>query len=126
MHNSATFTQSCLKQGKVTFNLRNIEYLFIVYKLPKSSQDLNTVFTLKDCSLWAVKLTKNAEPDKYSYSTYGIGFDSRSVFTILNSYGKKVIIFGIDNSSLVHVDNEKNYILDIGEGLRYQDMIPGR
>ena len=28
----------------------------------------------------AVKLTKNADKDKYKYSGYGIGFDSRSEF----------------------------------------------
>ena len=30
----------------------------------------------------AVKLTKNADPDKYSYSGYGIGFNSCSLFSI--------------------------------------------
>ena len=31
----------------------------------------------------SVKTTKNADPDKYSYSGYGIGFDSRSHFILI-------------------------------------------
>ena len=55
----------------------------------------------------AVKLTKNANPNKYSYSGYGIGFDSRSLFSIANfDWDKSVIIFGVDVSSSVH-DNKK-------------------
>ena len=41
-----------------------------------------TYFILKNCLLRSVKLTKNADPDKYSYSRYGIGFDSRSYFSL--------------------------------------------
>ena len=56
--------------------------LFIVYKLDTWSQDLNGHFTLKDCLFGSVKITKNADSDKYSYSRYEIGFDSRSHFWI--------------------------------------------
>ena len=42
--------------------------------------------TLEDCLSGAVKLTKNANPNIYSYSEYGIGFDSRSLFSIPNFY----------------------------------------
>ena len=35
-------------------------------------------FYIVDCLLGSVKLTKNAYLDKYKYSDYGIGFDSRS------------------------------------------------
>ena len=39
----------------------------------------------------AVKLAKNVDPDKYSYSGYGIGFDSSSFFSIPNfDWGKNV------------------------------------
>ena len=43
--------------------------------------DLNTDFTLNNCLFGSVKLTKNAEPDKFGYSGYGIGFDSHSEFS---------------------------------------------
>ena len=65
-----------------------------------------------------MKLTKNADPDKYKYSGYGIGFDSRSAFSLLDgSMGKTVIIFGVDMSSSVHIDNKGKDVLILGEGL---------
>ena len=65
----------------------------------------------------AVKLTKYADPDKYKYSGYGIGFDSHSEFSLLDgSIGKNVIIFGVDMSSSVHIDNKKKDILILGKG----------
>lgn len=36
---------------------------------------LNTKLKLGDCLFRAVKLTKNADPNKYEYSNYVIGFD---------------------------------------------------
>ena len=41
------------------------------------SQDINTDFTFKNCLFGSVTLTKNADPDKYKYSGYEIGFDLR-------------------------------------------------
>ena len=32
---------------------------------------MNTYFTLNNCLFGSVKLTKNADPDKYKYSHYG-------------------------------------------------------
>ena len=37
---------------------------------------LNTKLTLYNCLFGAVKLTKNADSDKYRYSSYDIGFDA--------------------------------------------------
>ena len=54
-------------------------------------EDLNTDFTLGNCLFRAVKLTKNADPDKYKYIGYGIGFDSRSEYSWTDrSVGKKM------------------------------------
>ena len=51
---------------------------------------LNTTFTLGNRSFGAVKLTKNADPDKYCYSGYGIQFDACSHFSYQNGkWGKK-------------------------------------
>ena len=55
----------------------------------------------------SVKLAKNADLDKYIYSGYGIGFDSRSELSISDgSVGKNVITFGFDINSSVHIDNK--------------------
>ena len=56
----------------------------------------------------AVKSTKNADPEKYEYGGYGIRFDARSQFSWADdSWCKNLVIFGVDNSSSVHVDNKK-------------------
>ena len=80
------------------------------------SKDLNIDFMLDNCLFGAVKLTKNADPDKYGDSGYGIGFDACSQFSLLDcSWGKNVIIFGVDNSFFVYVHNKKKNILVLGE-----------
>ena len=65
----------------------------------------------------AVKLTKNAVPDKYKCSGYGIGVDSRSEVSLPDGcMSKDAIIFGVDMSSSVHIDNKKIYFLILGKG----------
>ena len=84
--------------------------LYFCYTLDRQSRDLDTDFTLGNSLFGSVKLTKSA--DKYKYSDYGIGFDSRSQFSFTNgSMGENVIIFGADMSSYVHVDNKGKNIL---------------
>ena len=97
-----------LKQDNVSFLHKSVVYLYISYKLDIWSRDLNTDFTLGNCFLRAVKLTKNADLDKYGYSGYGIEFDSCSQFSWSDgSLVKYIIIFGADMSSSVQVDNKK-------------------
>ena len=40
----------------------------------------------------------------YTYSGYAIGFD-RKEFSVSNGFGRNCIIFGVDMSSSVHIDN---------------------
>ena len=62
----------------------------------------------------AVKCTKNADVDKYKYFVYGIGFDGKGVFSHrTGGFGNNSIIFGVDVSPSVHIDNKKdNFILE--------------
>ena len=65
----------------------------------------------------AAKLAKNANLNKYSYSRYGIGFDSCSLFSIPNfDWGKTAITFGVDMSSSVHANNKDKNIVTLGKG----------
>ena len=65
----------------------------------------------------AVRLTKNADIDKYGYSGYGIGFDRRGSFSFPSGgFGQNVLIFGVDMSSSAHIDNKKKDILVLGIG----------
>ena len=54
-------------------------------------------------------MTKNADIDKYQYLGYGIGFD-RSFSFPGGRFGSIVIIFRVDMSSSVHVDNKKGHL----------------
>ena len=79
----------------------------------------------------AVRLTKNADNDKYQYSGYGIGFERKGSFSFPGSgFGQNVIIFGVDMSSSVHVDNKGKDILILGKGptqeLREQSLTAGK
>ena len=60
-------------------------------------------------------MTKSADIGEYKYSGYSIGFDREGPFSFGNGFGRNCIIFGIDMSSSVHVDNNKRYILILGE-----------
>ena len=77
-----------------------------------------TIIKFWYCFIVGVKLAKNTDPDKYVYTGYGTGFDSSSKVSLPDdSVGKNVIIFGVDMSSSVHIDNKKKNILVFGEGL---------
>ena len=111
-----TFKGICLKQKSVSFLHKNVVNLCISYTLDKWSKDLETYFTLGNCLFGAVKLTKNADPDKYEYNGYGIRLDSRSKFSWLDESNGKKFIFGVDHSSSVHIDKRNKDISILGEG----------
>ena len=109
------FNGSCLKQDKVTFNHGKIVNIYIVYELRMFR--VESFFTLENCLFGAVSLIKNADIDKCKYSGYGIGFDRLGTFSYPGiGSGKKVIIFGVDMNSSVHVDNKGKDILILGKG----------
>ena len=97
------------KINKVSFTYWNVVNLCIFCKLEIWPRDLKADCTLKYCLFGALKLTKIADPDKYSNSGYGIGFSSQLPFLTSNfDFGKTVIIYGAENSSSTHLDNKKN------------------
>ena len=64
--------------------------------------------TLENCLFGAVTLTKHVNIDRYGYSGYGIGFDRKGSFSFSGrGYGQNVVIFGVDMSSSLHIDNKK-------------------
>ena len=110
------FNGSCLKQDKITFNHGKIVNMYIVYDL-QSTLYYDADITLENCLFGAVKITKNADVSKYKYFGYGIGFDGKGAFLHPSgSFGNNAIIFGVDISFSVHVDNKKKDILIFGEG----------
>ena len=103
----AKFTGSCLKQYSSHYKHKTIVNIYIFYELGASISNDNDP-TLKNCLCGAVTLTKNADIDKYKYSSYGIGFDRRSAFSFPGGgFSWNVLIFGADMSSSAHIDNKK-------------------
>ena len=94
---------------------RNVVNIYIVYEITSDYKDINYPI-LENCLFESVKLTKNADIDKYMYFGYGIGFDRQSSFSIGNETAKNVIIFGVDMSSSSKIDNRKKEILILGKG----------
>ena len=74
------FTESCLKQPKITYTHKKVVNIYIVYKLGASASHIDDP-TLKNCLFGAITLTKTADTDKYVYSGCGIGFDRRGNFS---------------------------------------------
>ena len=67
----------------------------------------------------ATNIIKNSDKEKWVYSGYRIAFDGKSSWNFCNEFARKVIIFGVDNSSSSHTDNPKNNFLILGEGKTY-------
>ena len=92
--------------------------IYIVYKT--SPKTINSNFVFKNCLFGAIKITNNtnSETDKWQYSGYGIGFDSKGQFTHPDGGdGKNVIIFGADMSNSSHKTNKTQSVLVLGHGL---------
>ena len=92
------FNESILNRFPPAILHGKIVNIYIVYEITSNYNDSNYP-TLENCSFGSVKLTKNADIDKYKYFGYGMGFDRKASFSIGNEIGKKVIIFGVDMSS---------------------------
>ena len=66
--------------------------------------------------VWCVvTLVINADIDRCKYSGYVIGLDRRGTFSVVNGFGRNVIIFGVDMGPSVYVDSKKKDILILGE-----------
>ena len=104
-----TFDGGCLKQDPGSLFHGGIVNVYIVYEMCKHI-NISDYRTLENCLFGTVKLTKNAEIDKYGYSGYGIGFDRCVSFSFPGAgLGKNMIIFGVDMSSSTKIDNRKNF-----------------
>ena len=109
------FNGSILNRFPPTILYGNIVNIYIIYEITSNYSDINYP-TLENCLFGSVKLTKNADIDKYGYSGYGIGFDRETSFSFGNETGKNVTIFGVDMRSSSKIDNRKKDIFILGKG----------
>ena len=99
------FNGSYLKPARGSFAPSKTINLYITFQVKSWSFYVGNGFILRN-SLFAVKSTKNADPEKYSYSGHDIWFDERKSFSLPNdTFWKNVIIFGADMSSSGHAHN---------------------
>ena len=104
------FNGTILRQPEMSYTHGTTVNIYIVYELGTFSSHTDDP-TLQNCLFGAVMLTKNADIDKYGYSGYGIGFDRKSSFSFPDGgFGQNIIIFGVDMSSSIHIDNKKRHI----------------
>ena len=110
------FRGNCLKQDKITFRHKKIGNIYIAYELTGSSSNGNDP-TVINSLFGAVRLTRNADIDKYGYSGYETGFNRRGSFSFPGGgFGNTVIIFEVNMSSSIYVDNKRKNILTLGKG----------
>ena len=62
-----------------------------------------------------MKLNKVADSDKYRFSGYGNGFDTRLNFSVYGELGKNVIIFVVGNILSVNSDHRRKDIVVFDE-----------
>ena len=85
--------------------------MYCVYELQPVTARRDDTFTIQNALFGAMETTKNADTSKYAYKGYGICFDEGGTFSKGNiNNGRNVLIFGVDESSLVHVNNKANNI----------------
>ena len=73
-------------------------------------------FYIRKLLFGATNMVKKQNNEKFVYSGYGIiAFDGKSSWSFVNDYARNVVIFGVDNSSSSHSDNQGNDFLVLGE-----------
>ena len=106
------FDGSILRE-KISTSLGLIANYYVVYRLSPKTNTFNMV--LQDCLFGKIKMTKNANADKYKYQDHGIGFDSIGTFTHPDGgTSKNVIIFRVDMTNSKHANNKTKDVLVLG------------
>ena len=105
------------QQNKVIIpNNNNVINIYCVYQIEPISSSRDDTFTVQNALFGAMQITKNADTSKYKYKGYGICFDEGGTFSKGNiNNGRHVLIFGVDESPLVHANNKANNIYVMGD-----------
>ena len=100
------FTESVLEQKTVTYSHKKVVHLYVVYEIT-TFHNIGSYPTLTNALFGAVKLTKNADINKYRYFGYGITFDGHGFYSHPSDGNERnVITFGADMSSSTKIDNK--------------------
>ena len=103
-----------MRQNQVSYNHGPVVNIYIVCETTLDTKTSNIAF--KNCLFDAIKITKNSDVNKYKYSGYDIGFDSKGSCSHPSGGNRaNVIIFGADLSSSVHANKKVNNVLVLGK-----------
>ena len=99
-------------------NNDNIVNIYIVYLIDSISNSRNTDYTVQNALSGGVKISKNAtDASKHKCEGYGVCFDEGAMFSMGNiNDGRNVLIFGVQESFLVHKNNKANNIFIMRDG----------
>ena len=99
-------------------NNDNIVNSYIVYLIGPISNSRNTDYTVQNALFGGVLINKNAtDTSKHKYEGYGICFDEGGMFSIGNiNNDRNVLIFGVNENSVIHSNNKANSIFLMGDG----------
>ena len=81
-----------LKQEKIIFNHGKTVNINIIYEIERSV-NIGSYPTLENYLFGAVKLTKHVDVHQHKYSEYGSRLDRKESYSIVNKFGRNVIIF---------------------------------
>ena len=103
-------------QNKVIIpNNNNVITMYCIYELQPVTRSRDDTFTIQNALFGAMQITKNSDTLQYKYKGYGICFDEGGTFSKGNINNRRnVLIFGVDESSLVHANNKANNIYVMG------------
>ena len=96
----------------------NVINIYCVYSLERITNLRNTDYTVQNALFGGVEITKNSsDTSKHVYKGYGLCFDEGGTFSMGNiTNGRNVIIFGVQENSVVHSNNKTNNIYIMGDG----------
>ena len=111
------FKNKIFEQDPITIP-NNVINIYCLYQLDPILSTRDTTFTIQNALFGATEITKNTDTSKYSYKGYGICFDEGGTFSMRNiNNGRNVLIFGVDERSVVHSNNKANNIYVMGDGI---------
>ena len=110
----------CLEQEKITFHHRNIVNVYIVYEKEFWPNDLGTDFKLENTILGVLSRLRILILIRILMLGMILDLIHMNFFLLSHGSGfcENVIMFGVDNSTSVHVDNRKKSILVLCKSLK--------
>ena len=100
-------------------NNDNSVNIYIVYLIDPISNSTNTDYTVQNALFGGIKITKDAtDTSKHKYEGYGICFGEGGMFSMGNiNNDRNVLIFGVHENSVMHLNNKANNIFIMGDGI---------